>query len=335
MSSDSKNETIETRNNNFDLHLLVTAPTYFIESVRAQIEKSYKVTYAYEASYEELLDLVETIDAWIVDPGANYKIDVKILTRAKNLKIIVSPSTGSDHVDLNYLNLHSIKFDCLKGKEDIIENIHASAEFSFALLMSMIRNLVPAANYATSGFWREKEDELRGIELSGKKVGIIGFGRIGKKMTNFCLAFGAKMIIYDPFVSIEKEGLNQVDTLDELLKASDIVSVHVHLDSTTKNLIGEKEFEMMRDQAYFLNTSRGGTVAEDALIKALRDRKLAAAAVDVISGEQEENISEHKLINFSKDNKNFLITPHIAGATIDSQRKAFEFALDEVDKFFN
>jgi D-3-phosphoglycerate dehydrogenase len=223
----------------------------------------------------------------------------------------------------------------LKGKEDIIENIHASAEFSFALLMSMIRNLVPAANYATSGFWREKEDELRGIELSGKKVGIIGFGRIGKKMTNFCLAFGAKMIIYDPFVSIEKEGLNQVDTLDELLKASDIVSVHVHLDSTTKNLIGEKEFEMMRDQAYFLNTSRGGTVDEDALIKALRDRKLAAAAVDVISGEQEENISEHKLINFSKDNKNFLITPHIAGATIDSQRKAFEFALDEVDKFFN
>ena len=117
-----------------------------------------------------------------MDPGANYKIDLNILGLSKKLKILVSPSTGSDHVDLNYLNDESIIFDCLKGKEHVIKEIHASAEFSFALLIAMIRNLVPAAKYASDGFWREKEEELRGIELNAKTVGIIGYGRIGKKM---------------------------------------------------------------------------------------------------------------------------------------------------------
>lgn len=325
---------IETKNENFTTHLLVTAPTHFLSGIREEIENKYKVTYAYGSSYNELVNIVSSIDAWIVDPGANYNIDSNVLSLCEKLRILVSPSTGSDHVDLNYLNENSIEFDCLKGKENIIKEIHASAEFSFTLLMSMIRKLVPAATYASEGFWREKEEELRGIELNSKTVGIIGFGRIGKKMTTYCQAFGAKIVIYDPYQAVDLEGVTQLDSIDELLSASDIVTVHVHLDESTRDLIGEREFNLMKKGSYFLNTARGGVVDEQALIHALENGNLTAAAVDVISGEQEDNIARHPLIKYSKSSDRLLLTPHIAGATVDSQFKAFNFALKRVNEFF-
>ena len=105
-------DSLETKNKNCSTHLLITAPTHFLDGVREEIENKYKVTYAYGASYSQLEEVVSEIDAWIVDPGANYKIDLNILGLSKNLKILVSPSTGSDHVDLNYLNNESIIFDC-------------------------------------------------------------------------------------------------------------------------------------------------------------------------------------------------------------------------------
>ena len=328
-------DSLETKNKDCSTHLLITAPTHFLDDVRDEIENKYKVTYAYGASYSQLEEVVSEIDAWIVDPGANYKIDLNILGLSKKLKILVSPSTGSDHVDLNYLNDESIIFDCLKGKEHIIKEIHASAEFSFALLIAMIRNLVPAAKYASDGFWREKEEELRGIELNAKTVGIIGYGRIGKKMARYCNAFGAKILIYDPYQEKDQDWITQVNTMDELLAVSDINTVHVHLDESTRNLIGHREVGLMKKSSYFLNTARGGVVDEEALIDALENNLIYSAAVDVISGEQEEGISSHPLIQYSKNTKKLLITPHIAGATVDSQYKAFKFALDKVDDFFN
>ena len=336
MKEDHHNiDIVETRDEEPSIHLLVTAPTHFMNDIRREIEAKYKITYAYGTSYQELFDFVDNVDAWIVDPGANYKVDKKILNQSKQLKILVSPSTGSDHVDLSYLNNASIAFDCLKGKEDIIKEIHASAEFSFSLLMAMIRNLVPAAFYASEGFWRDKEEELRGIELSSKTVGIVGFGRIGKKMTTYCKAFGAKVVIYDPYQDAKGEGITQIDSIDELLSVSDIVTIHVHLDESTRNLISEREFKLMKNPSYFLNTARGGVVDEGALIDALERGNVIAAAVDVISGEQKKDIKNHPLIKYSQKNKRLLITPHIAGATVDSQHKAFRFALDRVDEFFS
>ena len=327
-------DSIETKNKGCSRHLLVTAPTHFLEGIREEIEKNYKVTYAYGASYSQLKEVVSEVDGWIVDPGANYRIDFNLLSMSKKLKILVSPSTGSDHVDLNYLNNESITFDCLKGKEHIIKEIHASAEFSFALLIAMIRKLVPAAKYASDGFWREKEEELRGIELHSKTIGIIGYGRIGMKMARYCNAFGANILIYDPFQEKDQDWITQVDTMDELLEVSDINTVHVHLDDSTRNLIGEREFSLMKKQSYFLNTARGGVVDEDALIAALENGTLIAAAVDVISGEQENNIDSHPLVKYSKQSDRLLLTPHIAGATVDSQYKAFNFALKRVNEFF-
>ena len=324
---------MEVINKDYPIHVLITAPTHFLEPIREQIQKDYKVTYAYKVSYENIMEMIGTIDAWIVDPGANYKIDKAMLSNAKKLRILVSPSTGSDHLDLDFCQKQSIVFDCLKGKEGIIEQIHASAEFSFALMLAMVRKLVPAANSAKLGFWREKEDSLRGIEIHGKTIGIIGFGRIGRKMARYSLAFGANVMVYDPYVKVDNKAITQSSTLDEVLIASDIICIHVHLDQTTEKLIGDREFNLMKPSSYFLNTSRGRIIDEDALMRALDKRKIVAA-IDVISDEQSGNIVNHKLVDYAKHNDNLLLTPHIAGATVDSQSKATQFAIDRINTFF-
>ena len=121
---------------------------------------------------------------------------------------------------------------------------------------------------------------------------------------------------------------------EDLLRNSDVVCLHIHLTNDNYDYFGSKEFDQMKDGSFFLNTSRGGLLDEDALIRALKTKKISAAALDVIKGEQNTNLNDHPLIKYARSNENLIITPHIAGLTIDSQGKAAEFALKQVDKFF-
>ena len=315
--------------------VLCTAPLHFLKDIKEKLEANFNVIYAFRASLQDVKELIGGVQAWIVDPGADYAINQEVLSLNKGLQIIITPSTGSDHVDLEYCKQNKINFFSLKGEEKIIKNIHASAEFSFALLLALIRRLVPAVIAAENGFWREIEDELRGIEINQKTVGLIGYGRIGKKMAHYCQAFGAKVIVFDPYTksSVNKK-IKKVEILDDLLKLSDIVCLHVHLEDRTRNMFGEKQFLQMKKGSYFLNTSRGGLVDERAMLKVLENKYLAGAAVDVISGEQVGNFHNHEVIQYARKNDNLLVSPHIAGLTVDSQRKAANFAIEVLAKFF-
>ena len=306
---------------------------HFLEHLKDRLEENFEVTYAFRDSYNDIKNIIAGFDGWIVNPGADYKVDADLIYNAKKLKIIISPSTGSDHIDLDQCQKNNIYFDCLKGKESIIKNIHASAEFSFTLLMAMLRKLPESLDSAKNGFWREVEDEFRGIELSGKTVGLIGYGRIGKKMAKYCLAFGAKVIITDPNVDVDSKDVKKVD-LETLLTSSDIVCIHVHLDESSKNMFGAREFSLMKKDSYFLNTARGGIVDESALIESLRNNHLKAAAVDVISNEQSSDFSNHPMIKHARNNRNLMVSPHIAGLTVDSQEKAALFAIEQLEAYF-
>jgi len=335
LNLEKKTYPIERIDNNKDKTVLCTAPLHFLPKIKNQLEKEYNVIYAFRSSREDVSGLLESINAWIVDPGANYRVDRDLLSYAKNLEIIVTPSTGRDHIDLDYCEENNIAFDGLRGKEDIIENIHASAEFSFALLLAMVRHLVPSVLAAEQGYWREIEDEFRGIEIGETKIGLIGYGRIGKKMARYSLAFGAEVFVYDPNVIVEEgTGICQTETMDELLEKVDIVCLHVHLDKETYNMFSEKHFSIMQKGSYFLNTSRGGLADEDAMLAALKSGHLAGAAVDVISGEQSEDFYNHKVITYARENNNLLVSPHIAGLTVDSQGKSAQFSVDTINKFF-
>lgn len=314
--------------------IVCAAPLHFLPDIVSQLESRFAVSYGFALPKAQVACALAGAKGFIVNPGAPYRIDRELLESAPVLEIVVTPSTGSDHIDQTYCRHRGIELRSLRDREDVTANIHASAEFSFALLLAMIRRLPQGVELARGGRWRDVEDQLRGVELYGKNVGLVGYGRIGKKMSRYLQGFSANVLVFDPFVEVTEPAVTQVDSLNALLAAADIVCAHVHLDESTRHMFDRASFERMRPGSYFLNTSRGGVVVEDALIEALDSGRLTAAAVDVIEGEQNTVISENKLVAYSNLHQNLIVTPHIAGATVESQRKAARFAIDVLQSHF-
>lgn len=311
--------------------LLVTTNTSFLPTICASIEKDFDVIYAENVAKEEIVKLLPEVDGWICSPCPKYQIDSTLLENATKLKILASPSTGSNHVDKKYCEDKNISFFCLKGT-DFVSSITASSEFTFALVLEATRNMGKAMNLANDGYWREIENGLRGIELSGKTLGIIGYGRIGSNNARFANAFKMNVISYDPNVDIKEDFVTQLSSHQEVLNKADIVMVCVHLDESTNGMVDGSWFNSMKDGVYFINSSRGEIVNEKALLGALESGKIKSAALDVVSAEMTSEKSKHPVIQYAKKNENLSVTPHIAGLTVDSERKAAEITLESVVK---
>ena len=176
------------------------------------------------------------------------------------------------------------------------------------MLLACARHIVTATCKVRNGKWPKKE--LKGIELYGKTIGIIGCGRVGKEVAKRAEAFGMRVMIYDPYKKEKYPNL----PLNELLRQADIITLHVPLTEETLGMIGEKEFNMMKKGVIFINTSRGPVVDERALIKALRSGKIYAAGLDVFSSEPPNN---KELLS----SPNLVLTPHIGANTYEAQRK--------------
>lgn len=315
--------------------VLCTAPLHFLPDVKVELESDFEMLYAFNEPRETIAALLPRAHGLVTNPGTAFRYDAALLSAASALRFIVTPSTGRDHIDLDWCRAKGVVVEALRGHEDVIADIHSSAEFSFALLMAMIRKLVPAAEGARQGRWREVEDEFRGIELHSKRVLLVGYGRIGRKMSRYLHAFGAEVAALDPFQKQLDSWVHRVASLEEGLPWADIVCLHVHLDPETRGMFGARQFDLMKPGAYFLNTARGGLVDEAALVAALEGGHLAAAAVDVIEGEQESVIAENPLVRLARARPERLtVTPHIAGLSVDSQRKAARFALARLREHF-
>lgn len=312
--------------------LLVTTPIHFLPEVKSDLIKYFSCIFAPEAKKETLIELFknESIDAWLCSPCPKYQINEEVIGKVKNLKMIVTPSTGSNHIDHDFCKKNKIEVHSLKDT-DFVSNIYASSEYAFTLMLSVVRNLPKASKSALSYKWREVEDEFRGIELIDKKLGIIGYGRIGSNVARYANAMGISVGAFDPYKEIDSPVIKYSSHLD-LLKNSDIVLIAVHLDSSTENMVDSSWFNSMKDGVFFINVSRGEIVVEEDLIHALESRKIKSAGLDVIRNEISSELKSSKVINYAKDNDNLVITPHIAGLTVDSERKAAEFSLDILRK---
>jgi phosphoglycerate dehydrogenase-like enzyme/CMP-N-acetylneuraminic acid synthetase len=316
---------IETFGDPSQPHMLVTAPLYFMPALREQIASSTHCTLAHGAPAATVAQLLEEADGWLCSPAPTYRIDEQVLKGARRLRAIATPSTGSTHIDLDYCRRRGIKVIALKGSP-VIDQVYASSEFSFALMLAVVRRLPQAADSARRGFWREVEAQFRGIELSGKTLGLVGYGRIGRNLSRYARAMGMNIIAVDPNVSIADEGVEQVRSADELLPRADVVAICVHLDDSTRGMVTADWFARMKDGAYFLNTSRGEVVDEAAMLAALDSGRLAAAGVDVVSEEQQADLREHPVVRYAREHDNLVITPHMAGLTVDSESKTGAYA---------
>ena len=203
-------------------------------------------------------------------------IDGEVLRKLKNLKVVSRCGAGMDNVDLKTAGKLNIKvFNTPDGPT------LAVAELTIGLILTLIRKISYADRQIRSGKWQKNMGNL----LSGKRVGIIGFGRVGRKAAQLLSAFETKIVYYDPFISENAIGGAIKVNLSELLAGSDIVSLHLSYSDKSKNLIGEKELKLMKKDAVLINCSRGGIVDEGALYTAIKEGEIAGAAIDVFEQE--------------------------------------------------
>jgi D-3-phosphoglycerate dehydrogenase / 2-oxoglutarate reductase len=259
------------------------------------------------------------------------RMDKDLLSRAKRLRAIATASTGTDHIDLKFVHERGIEVLSLKSDTEFLNRITATAELAWALLLAVVRRLPSAVAAAQRGDWAR--DEFRGHQLSGKVLGIVGYGRLGRMVGEFGKAFRMRVLACDVRPVKPARGV-EMCSFPELLRRSDVVSVHVHLDEKTRGLFGRAEFARMKPAAILVNTSRGAVVDEAALLAALKSGRLAGAGLDVIEGEWRRDLSKHPLIRFARKHEQLVITPHIGGVTHESQAMAYARIVSKLIAFF-
>jgi len=235
-----------------------------------------------------------------------------------NLKAIASPTLIVPHVDVEYALKKNITVICLEDEKVFLKTITATAELTWGLLIALTRHIPQAYQDVLDGEWNgRKFGRLTPKMLANMTIGIVGLGRLGSIVASYAMAFGMKVYYFSP--NSVNDNYYKCNTLEELANCSDIVSIHANHTPETEKLINEKFFQEMKTGSFIINTSRGELIDEDALLKALESRKIAGAALDVLSGEFapifKDNIKNSKLIQYARKNNNLIITPHYAGAT--------------------
>jgi D-3-phosphoglycerate dehydrogenase len=202
------------------------------------------------------------------------------------------------------------------------------------LLLALLRRIPTAFASVRAGQW--DRDKFRGNELDGRRLGLLGFGRMGRKIAKYGQAFGMEVAAYDPYVAHWAAGVARASCLPELLRHSEVLSLHVPLNAETKGLLDLNALSLLPAGAVLVNTSRGEVVDEAALVQALESGHLAGAALDVIAHEREPGKrQESPLLAYARTHDNLLITPHIAGATHESMAKTEVFMANKLAKFLH
>jgi len=274
---------------------------------------------------EETLERVKDKDIVITN---KVVIDKNIMYNAPNLKLICVAATGVNNIDIEYAKQKGIQVRNVAGysTESVVQH-------TFAMLFYLLESLRYYDDYVKSGEYT-KSDIFTHLgrpfwEVRGKTWGIIGLGTIGRRVADVASAFGANVIYYSTSGVERKEKYPRV-SLEELLKTSDIVSIHAPLNEKTKGLIGYEQIKLMKPTAYLLNLGRGGIVIEEDLAKALDENLIAGAGLDVL--EKEPIVEDNPLLKVKNKEKLF-ITPHIAWTSIEARKTLINEIIENIKAF--
>lgn len=263
--------------------------------------------------------------AAVLDAYMKVPFTADRLTSAVNLTVIVTATTGADHIDTDAALRGGVPVLTLKGQTELLGRLTPAAEHSWLLLMACARKLKAATGHVLEGGW--DRNLFPGVMLRGTTLGLIGFGRIGRMMSRYAQAFDMRCIGYDPHVALWPDTIDRAP-LDAVMEESDFVSVHVHLTDETTGLIGRPELGRMKAGAVLVNTSRGAIVDEAGLLEALESGRLGAAGLDVLSGEPDT--ADDPLVKYARNHDNLLITPHIGGFSPGALATVLEFSCGRV-----
>ncbi len=281
------------------------------------IEVDYKPT----ITREELLASVEGYEALII--RSRTKVDREVLDKGARLKLVARPGTGLDNVDVEYARSKGVTV--VNSPESLVEGV---AEHVVLLMLALSRKLTVADAGTKAGKW--EKNALMGRELKGKTLGIVGLGRIGRRIAEIAKTLGMSVLFYDvitiPPDVVASLGAKVVG-LDELFATSDFVTLHVPMTKETSHMIGALRLAQMKKTACIVNTSRGGVIDETALAVALKDGRIAGAALDVFEKEPPSGAILSA--------PNTILTPHIGGQTEEAQANAIVVIGEKVKAFFS
>ena len=274
------------------------------------LEELYKIGDCVDISnsltkHEDLIKEIQ--DSEIVVIRSSTNLTKEILKNAKKLIIIARCGVGIDNIDIEFAKSQNIAVT-----NSPKANLISVVELTVALIINASRKISLADKNVKDGKW--DRSKFLGIELSGKTLGIIGFGKVGQLVAERMKSFGMSIIFYDPFVN-EWNGSEKKKELDELLQISDVVSIHVIKTKETENLISKEKLDLLKDNSIVVNTSRGNVIDDEYLVKLLKSKKIFGAGLDVYSNEPPLNADTYEDINLTT-------TPHIGASTFEAQLKA-------------
>jgi len=257
---------------------------------------------------EELISTIGDYEALIV--RSQTKVSAKVIEAGQKLQVIARAGVGIDNIDVEEATRYGIMV-----VNAPTANTVSAAEHTIALILASARNIPQANAVLKSGVWRRSD--FLGTEVRDKTLGIIGLGKVGSEVARRARGLEMKLIAYDPFISVEYANNLQVKLvpLEQLLKESDFITLHLPLTASTKRLLKAKELALVKPTARIINCSRGGLIDEEALAKAVREKRVAGAAIDVFPTEPTT-----KSVLFEEDN--IIVTPHLGASTTEAQATA-------------
>jgi D-3-phosphoglycerate dehydrogenase len=287
--------------------------------------KNFEIEVIEDLSNSNLLDKINSFDGITL---RTTKLTNDILSKASKLKVISRHGVGYDNVDTNFLKQKNISLFITATA-----NAQAVSEHVFYMMLTISKNFLNLDNEVRVGNFKKNMDKLETFELNNKEILIAGFGRIGRNLIKKCIGFDMKVNVYDPFVEanlIEKMGGKKIENFDLGIKTADFLSIHMPLNKETKNLINMSRIQTMKKTAVIINTARGGIINEHDLDKALNEKIILAAGLDVFENEP------INLDNPLLKNRKVILSPHTAALTNECKiRMAKETTQNIVDFFEN
>lgn len=300
--------------------------TPITETMMKNLLSKGKVSYYPNLKKEQIRDLLilKRYDVIFTNPNKqNFMLD-KDLLKGSGITTICTASTGLNHIDMDYCKKNKIKTLSITKDYVILDKITSTAEHSFGLMMALIRNIPKSFDSVKAGGW-DWENYI-GRQIDHLTIGIVGLGRLGKMMARYCHAFGAKILVYDPYVT-ESE-YEHVGSLEQLAGSCDVISLHVHVTDETRHFINKSIFDKTNKSLYLINTSRGEIVNESDAVEALESGQLTGYATDVV--EDEFGDLENSQIIKRCEDLNIIVTPHIGGMCKEAREIAYNAVIDKL-----